>query len=155
MDQNPATPLPISHRRKANQRCWRDVGHTTNITTLLRPAATMEETTIVKDLNKVQPIGRLGSAPATRYTNASPPHDLYPRHLLHVHYRRRAGADRDGMAPHHRRDKLAKISAQYLSKGARVYVEGRIRTTGWEDAETDEQRSGVEVVTHELLMLGG
>ena len=37
----------------------------------------------------------------------------------------------------------------------RVYVEGRIHTNRWEDAETGEQRSGVEIVIHELIMLGG
>ena len=30
---------------------------------------------------------------------------------------------------------------------------GRIRTNRWEDAETGEQRSGVEIVIHELIML--
>jgi single-stranded DNA-binding protein len=36
-----------------------------------------------------------------------------------------------------------------------VYIERRIHTAQWEDAETGPQRSGIKVVIHEMIMLDG
>jgi single-strand DNA-binding protein len=48
---------------------------------------------------------------------------------------------------------LAEIAAQYAHKGSRVYVAGRLHTSRWEDAQTGEVRSSVEIVVDDLILL--
>jgi single-strand DNA-binding protein len=51
-------------------------------------------------------------------------------------------------------DRLAEIANEYLSKGKQVYVEGRLRTNSWEDRQTGEKRSRMEVVATDMVLLG-
>ena len=50
-------------------------------------------------------------------------------------------------------DKLAEVAGQYLHKGDKVYIEGKLQTRKWTDqAGTD--RYTTEIVGQQLLMLG-
>jgi len=51
-------------------------------------------------------------------------------------------------------DRLAEIAAEYLRKGSRVYVEGKLRTRKWQD-KNGIARFTTEIVANELQMLGG
>ncbi len=48
---------------------------------------------------------------------------------------------------------LAEVCAQYVTKGARVYVAGRLHTLRWNDAETGERYTRVEIVLDDLILL--
>jgi len=48
---------------------------------------------------------------------------------------------------------MAETTSQYLSKGSKVYVEGRIRSSEWEDRE-GKKRFSIEIIASELKMLG-
>jgi len=48
---------------------------------------------------------------------------------------------------------VAEIAGQYLSKGSKVYLEGRIQTRKWQDSE-GQDRYSTEIVASELQMLG-
>jgi single-strand DNA-binding protein len=48
--------------------------------------------------------------------------------------------------------KLAEISSQYLRKGSKVYVEGRLRTRQWE-GQDGQKRTSVEIDATDLQML--
>lgn len=50
--------------------------------------------------------------------------------------------------------KLAKIAAELSTKGATVYLEGRLRTRRWTDAEGQDKFS-TEVVAEILKFIGG
>ena len=50
--------------------------------------------------------------------------------------------------------KLAEIVGQYLKKGAKIYVEGSLRTRKWQDKE-GRDRYTTEIVGSEMQMLGG
>ena len=41
---------------------------------------------------------------------------------------------------------------QYLKKGAKVYVEGRLQTRSWE-GQDGQRRTAIEVVATDLIML--
>jgi single-strand DNA-binding protein len=47
---------------------------------------------------------------------------------------------------------LAEICSQYLKKGSRVYIEGRLQTRRWENAE-GQRCYRTEVVANEMIML--
>ncbi len=46
----------------------------------------------------------------------------------------------------------AELAQQYLHKGSRIYVEGRLRTRSWQDREGQERRS-TEVVADDMQFL--
>jgi single-strand DNA-binding protein len=48
---------------------------------------------------------------------------------------------------------LAEICSQHLSSGQQVYIEGRLQTRRWDDAE-GVKHFATEVVARELIMLG-
>jgi single-strand DNA-binding protein len=48
---------------------------------------------------------------------------------------------------------LAEICKQHLTKGQQVYIEGRLQTRHWDDAEGNKHTS-VEIVANEMIILG-
>jgi single-strand DNA-binding protein len=48
--------------------------------------------------------------------------------------------------------KLAETCSQYLRKGSKVYVEGRLRTRTWE-GQDGQKRTDIEIVANEMQML--
>ena len=52
-------------------------------------------------------------------------------------------------------EKLGELVMQYLSKGRRVLVQGRLRQDSWEDKETGKRRSRIEVVASDVTFLDG
>ncbi len=108
----------------------------------------------MKDLNCVQLIGRLGQDPEVQYNDRGT-----ARTTFSVATSRR-WTDADGQEQTETEwsrctawGKLAEIGAQYLHKGSRVYVAGRLHISRWEDAQTGEQRSSVEIVVDDLILL--
>ena len=51
--------------------------------------------------------------------------------------------------------RLAEIAAEYLKKGAKIYVEGRLQTSKWQDQQTGQDRYKTEIVVSEMQMLDG
>ncbi len=52
-------------------------------------------------------------------------------------------------------EKLGDLVVQYLSKGRRVLVQGRLRQDSWEDKDTGKKRSRVEVTATDVTFLDG
>lgn len=52
-------------------------------------------------------------------------------------------------------EKLGELVSQYLSKGRRCLVQGRLRQDTWDDKETGKKRSKVEVVATDVTFLDG
>jgi len=48
---------------------------------------------------------------------------------------------------------LAEIAEKYLKKGAKVYIEGKLKTRTWQDKEGNNRYS-TEIITDNLTMLG-
>lgn len=51
-------------------------------------------------------------------------------------------------------DRLAEVSAQYLTKGSQVYIEGKLRTRKWQ-LQDGSEKFMTEVVADEMQFLGG
>lgn len=49
--------------------------------------------------------------------------------------------------------KLAEICGQYLKKGSKVYLEGKLQTRSWDDKNTGVKRYTTEVIADDLIML--
>ncbi|MBI3193544.1 MAG: single-stranded DNA-binding protein [Ignavibacteriae bacterium] len=49
--------------------------------------------------------------------------------------------------------KLAEICGQYLKKGSKVFLEGKIQTRSWDDKNTGVKRYATEIVADNMMML--
>ena len=48
----------------------------------------------------------------------------------------------------------AEIAGQFLTKGKQVFIEGRIRTSSWEDRQSGEKKYKTEIICDNFQMLG-
>ncbi|HEX7103952.1 MAG TPA: single-stranded DNA-binding protein [Nitrolancea sp.] len=106
-----------------------------------------------RGLNKIILIGNLGRDPEMRFTPSGKPVTDFS---LAVSRRRRSPdgefVDETEWFRINCWDRLAEIADQYLSKGSKVYVEGRIhlhRYTG----NDGQERASLDVTATELMML--
>src|ERR671939_98281 len=106
----------------------------------------------MKGLNRVQLIGHLGHDPEVTYTATGT-----ARTTFSVGTSQR-WTDADGQAQDTTEwtrcvawGTLAEVCAQYVSKGSRVYIAGRLHTLRWQDAETGERHARVEIVLDEMI----
>ncbi len=51
--------------------------------------------------------------------------------------------------------RLAEIASEYLKKGSKVYIEGRLQTHSWDDKTTNQKKYMTEVVANDLVLLSG
>ena len=108
---------------------------------------------MAKELNKVQLTGRLGADPEMRFT---------PQGHAVTTFRvasNRSWRGADGEAHEDTEwfrvvawNKLAEICNQFLAKGARVYVEGRLQTRQWQDQD-GQTRTSTEVIANDMIIL--
>lgn len=108
-----------------------------------------------RGLNRVQIIGNLGRDPEMRFTQGGTPVTNFSVAVS------RSWQSRDGETREETEwfrvvawTRLAEIANEYLRRGSKVYVEGRLATRTWQDREGNE-RTTTEVVAQEMLMLGG
>jgi single-strand DNA-binding protein len=111
---------------------------------------------MAKDLNKVMLIGRLGTEPELRYTQQGAPITTF-RLAIGRQWRDSDGQQRDetDWFTVVAWNRLAEICGEHLSKGARVYIEGRMQNRSWDDAQTGEKRYRTEVIASDMIMLDG
>ena len=49
--------------------------------------------------------------------------------------------------------RLAEIVAEYLKKGSKVYIEGKLQTRKWQDKASGQDRYTTEIIAGEMQML--
>ena len=106
-------------------------------------------------VNKVMLIGNLGGDPETKKTNSGQTITLFNLATSS------SWTNREGQRQEHTEwhrivvwGKLAETCAEYLSKGRKVYIEGRLQTRSWED-DKGQKRYTTEIVASQVLFLGG
>ncbi len=107
-----------------------------------------------KSLNKVLLIGNLGKDPEVSYTASG---IAVAKFSIATNERWK-----DGEGNFQERTewhniiawrKLAEICGQYLKKGSKVYIEGKLQTRSWDDKNTGAKRYATEVIADDLIML--
>ena len=105
-------------------------------------------------LNKVMLIGNLGRDPEVRST---PSGQNVATFSIATNRRWR---DRDGNRQEETEwhnievwGRQAEIAGQYLRRGSKVFVEGRIKTDSWDDRETGAKRYKTKIVCENFKML--
>lgn len=96
-------------------------------------------------MNTVIISGRLGADPETRTTAGGK--TVCGFRMALDSYKRDAPAEWVSVSAW---DKTAEFVQQYLAKGRKVLVEGRLQVREWEDRESGKKRSAVEVVANRV-----
>ena len=109
-----------------------------------------------KGVNKVIIIGNLGAAPEVRYTQNSTAVATLSVATTETWKDKQTGEPREQTEWHrivmYRR--LAEIAGEYLRKGSKVYIEGKLQTRKW-TGEDRVERYTTEIVGNEMQMLDG
>jgi len=71
-------------------------------------------------------------------------------------YKDAAGAQKDRTEWHTvvAYGRLAEVIETYVKKGAKLYIEGRIQTRGWDDKRSGEKKYSTEIHLNEMVFAG-
>ena len=111
---------------------------------------------MAKSVNKVILVGNLGKDPEVKYT---PQGTAVAKFSLATNerYKDKSGEWQDRTEWHNlvAWARTAEIVGEYLKKGRTVYVEGTLRTSSWEDKQTNQKKYKTEIWVNDLVLLGG
>ncbi len=109
-----------------------------------------------KSVNKVILIGNLGKDPEVKYTPQGTPVAKLTL-ATNERFKDKGGEWQDRTEWHNvvLWQRLAEIAGEYLKKGGKVYIEGRLQTRSWDDKQTGQKKYMTEVVANDLVLLGG
>ncbi|MFU8815952.1 MAG: single-stranded DNA-binding protein [Pseudomonadales bacterium] len=108
---------------------------------------------MARGINKVILIGNLGADPETRYSQGG---NAVTRLRLATseNWRDKQTGEQQERTEWHTVvcfSRLAEIAGEYLRKGSKVYIEGSLSTSSWE--QDGQKRYKTEVIARELQML--
>jgi single-strand DNA-binding protein len=108
---------------------------------------------MARGINKVILIGNLGRDPETRYAQGGGPITSFSV-ATSENWRDRTSGEMQERTEWHNVvcfGRLAEIAGEYLRKGSKVYLEGSLRTSSWE--QEGQKRFKTEIMARELQML--
>jgi len=110
----------------------------------------------MKSVNKVILIGNLGKDPEVKYTPQGTPVAKFSL-ATNERYKDKDGNWQDRTEWHNivLWQRLAEIAGEYLKKGGKVYIEGRLQTHSWDDKQSGQKKYMTEIIGNDIVLLGG
>jgi single-strand DNA-binding protein len=111
---------------------------------------------MAKSVNKVILVGNLGKDPEVKFTPSGVPVAKFSL-ATNERFKDKGGEWQDRTEWHNivAWQRLAEIIGEYVKKGSKIYIEGRLQTSSWEDKQSGEKKYRTEVVASDLVLLGG
>src|SRR5262245_26865504 len=111
---------------------------------------------MAKSVNKVILVGNLGKDPEVKYTPSGVPVAKFSL-ATNERYKDKGGEWQERTEWHNivAWQRLAEIVGEYVKKGSKIYVEGRLQTSSWEDKQSGEKKYRTEIIAQDLVLLGG
>lgn len=111
---------------------------------------------MARGVNKAILIGNLGGDPEVRYMPSGGAVANVTLATSEVWKDKQTGEQHDRTEWHRIVffNRLAEIAGEYLKKGSKIYVEGRIQTRKWQD-KNGQDRYTTEIIANEMQMLDG
>lgn len=109
---------------------------------------------MARGINKVILIGNIGSDPEVKYTPSGAPVANFSL-ATSESWTDKASGQKQERTEWHRLvlwRKLAEIAGQYLKKGSKIYVEGKLQTRSWDD-QSGQKRYMTEIIVDVMEML--
>ncbi|NDY96740.1 single-stranded DNA-binding protein [Wenzhouxiangella limi] len=109
---------------------------------------------MARGINKVILIGNLGADPETRHTAGGNAVSNLRVATSETWRDRQTGEQRENTEWHNvvLFGRLGEVAGEYLKKGSKVYLEGRLQTRKWQDRDGND-RWTTEVIANEMQML--
>ena len=111
---------------------------------------------MAKSVNKVILVGNLGKDPEVKVT---PNGTTVAKFTLATNerYKDKNGQWQDRTEWHNlvAWQRTAEIVGEYVKKGSKVYIEGSLRTSSWDDKNTGEKKYRTEIWVNDLVLLSG
>ncbi len=106
-------------------------------------------------VNKVILIGNLGKDPEVRYTPTGLAVATLNMATTEAWKDKQTGANQEKTEWHRVvfYQRLAEIVGEYLRKGSKIFIEGRLQTRKWQDKTTGQDRYTTEVIADSMQML--
>lgn len=109
-----------------------------------------------KSLNKVFLIGHVGKDPEIKFAPSGMAVAKFSM-ATNERFKDKSGEWQDRTEWHNlvafRR--TAEIVGEFVHKGSKIHIEGRLQTSNWEDKQTHEKKYRTEIVVQDLLLLTG
>jgi single-strand DNA-binding protein len=107
-----------------------------------------------KSVNKVILVGNVGKAPEVRYSPSGTPVANFSL-ATHERFKDRNGEWQERAEWHSivAWQRLAEIVGEYVTKGSKVYVEGKLQTTSWEDRQSGQRKYRTQILARDLVLL--
>ena len=111
---------------------------------------------MAKSVNKVILVGNLGKDPEVKFTPSGVPVAKFSL-ATNERYKDKSGEWQDRTEWHNivAWQRLAEIVGEYVKKGSKIYIEGRLQTSSWEDKQSGEKKYRTEIVAQDLVLLSG
>jgi single-strand DNA-binding protein len=109
---------------------------------------------MARGINKVILIGNLGKDPEVRYTANGAAVANITLATSDTWRDKQTGENQERTEWHRvvMFNRLGEIAGEYLKKGSKVYIEGRLQTRKWQD-QNGQDRYTTEIVANEMQML--
>lgn len=107
-----------------------------------------------RGVNKVIIVGNLGQDPETKYSASGAAITNISVATSEVWKDKQTGQAQEKTEWHRivLFNRLAEVAGEYLRKGSKVYVEGKLKTRKWKD-QSGQDRYTTEIIAEELQML--
>jgi single-strand DNA-binding protein len=112
---------------------------------------------MAKSVNKVILLGTLGKDPELKYTPQGTAVTKFSMATNESYKDKQSGEWKERTEWHNIVcwQRTAEVAAEYLKKGSKAYIEGRITTRSWDDKETGQKKYMTEIVANDLVLIGG
>lgn len=111
---------------------------------------------MAKSVNKVILVGNLGKDPEVKFTPSGVPVAKFSL-ATNERFKSKSGEWEERTEWHNiiAWQRLAEIVGEYVKKGSKIYIEGRLQTSSWDDKQSGEKKYKTEIVASDLVLLGG
>lgn len=112
---------------------------------------------MAKSVNKVILLGTLGKDPELKYTPQGTAVAKFSMATNESYKDKQSGEWKERTEWHNIVcwQRTAEVASEYLKKGRKVYIEGRITTRSWDDKETGQKKYMTEIICNDLVLIGG
>lgn len=108
-----------------------------------------------RSVNKVILVGNMGKDPEVKYSASGTPIAKFSL-ATNERFKDRSGEWQERVEWHSivAWQRLAEIVGEFVTSGSKVYIEGKLQTSRWEDRQSGQTRYRTEIVARDLVLLG-
>src|SRR5471030_2246042 len=110
---------------------------------------------MAKSINKVILVGNVGKDPEIKYTPSGVALAKFSI-ATNERFKDKSGEWQDRTEWHNvlAWQRLAEIVGEYVHQGTKLYIEGKLQSSSWEDRNSGEKKFRTEIIARDIVLLG-